>query len=141
MRAHNLDLNAILERVKKESYQDGYNAALQDVGRFINANLGKPLEQISITRPRTARHGRFVEGSLAALVLSKIEAHPNGLFALEIKDWLRSGDSAYAHHPQAYKRVDTALTRLKSHYGAIVKKDDGKWYPVSEFSSSREEAA
>jgi hypothetical protein len=141
MRTHDLDLNAILERVRKESYQDGYNAALQEVGRFINANLGKPLEEISVPRPRTAKHGRFVEGSLAVLILSKIEAHPNGIFALEIKHWLRSGDSAYACHPQADKRVDTVLTRLKSHYGAIVKKDDGKWYPVTEASSSREQAA
>jgi hypothetical protein len=139
MKTHDLDLNAILERVRKESYQDGYNAALQEVGRFVNANLGKPLE--GRPRPRTAKHGRFVDGSLTALVLNKIEAHPGGIFAVEIKDWLRSGDSAYASHPQSDKRVDTALTRLKSHYGAIVKKDDGKWYPVTEDSSSREQAA
>jgi hypothetical protein len=139
MKTHDLDLNAILERVRKESYQDGYNAALREVWRFVNANLGKPLEGTS--RPRTARHGRFVDGSLTALVLNKIEAHPGGVFAVEIKDWLRSGGSAYASHPQSDKRVDTALTRLKSHYGAIVKKDDGKWYPVTEDSSAREQAA
>ena len=141
MKTHDLDLNAILERVRIESYQDGYNAALQEVGRIINAKLGKPLEGTAILWPRTARHGRFVEGSLTALVLSKVNAHPNGIFALEIKDWVRSGDSAYASHPKADKRVDTALTRLKSHYAAIVKKTDGKWYPVTEDPSSQEEAA
>src|SRR5215831_21419196 len=136
MKTHNLDLNAVLERVRIESYQDGYNAALQEVGRLINAKLGKPLEGTPVLRPRTARHGRLVEGSLTALVLGKVEAHPDGIFAVEIKDWLRSGDSAYASHPQSDKRVDTALTRLKSHYGAIVKKADRKWYPVTEESGS-----
>jgi hypothetical protein len=62
------------------------------------------------------------------------------MFALEIKDWLRLGDSAYASHPQVDKRVDTVLTRLKSHYGAIVKKDRGKWYPVAADPSSQEQA-
>jgi hypothetical protein len=94
-----------------------------------------------VLRPRSARHGRFVEGSFTALILGKIEAHPDGIFALEIKDWLRSGNSAYANHRKADKRVDTALTRLKSHYGTIVKKTDGKWYPVTEDSSSQEQAA
>ena len=141
MKTHDLDLNAILERVRKESYQDGYNAALQEVGRFVNATLGKPLEDFSMLRRPLASGRRFLEGSLAALVLNKIEAHPDGIFALEIKDWLRSGHSAYAGHPQADKRVDTVLTRLKSHYGVIVKKDDGKWYPVAAHPSSQEQAA
>jgi hypothetical protein len=141
MRTHDLDLNAILERVRKESYQDGYNAALQEVGRIINTKLGKPLEGTPMLRPRTASHRRLVEGSFTALVLNKVEAHPDGIFALEIKDWLRSGNSAYASHPNADKRVDTALTRLKSHYGAIVKKTDGKWHPVTETSSSQEQTA
>jgi hypothetical protein len=78
-----------------------------------------------------------VEGSLTGLVLNKIEAHPDGIFAVEIKDWLRSANSRYASHPEAAKRVDTALTRLKTHYAVIVKKDDGKWYPVAEGSEAR----
>src|SRR6516162_5047881 len=137
MKTHDLDLNAILERVRIESYQDRYNAALQEVGRIINAKLGKPLEGTPVLRPRTAGQGRLAEGSLTALVLSKVEAHPDGIFALEIKDWLRSGNSAYASHPKADKRVDTALTRLKSHHGSIVKKTDRKWYPVTEGSGSQ----
>src|SRR6516225_2292638 len=141
MKTHDLDLNAILERVRIESYQDGYNAALQEVGRIINAKLGKPLEGTPVLRPRTAGQGRLAEGSLTALVLSKVEAHPDGIFALEIKDWLRSGDSPYANHPQADKRVDTALTRLKSHYGAIVKKDTGKWHAVVEPDAALEKTA
>jgi hypothetical protein len=141
MRTHHVDLNAILERVRKESYQDGYNAALQEVGRIINSKLGNSLDHTPILRPRTARHGRFVEGSFTALVLNKVEAHTDGIFAREIKNWVRSGNSAHADHPQADKRVDTALTRLKSHYGVIVKKTDGKWYPVTENASSEEQAA
>jgi hypothetical protein len=141
MKTHDLDLNAVLARIRKESYQDGYNAALQEVGRFINANLGKPLEGFSLRRRSADKRRRFVEGSVTALVLSKVEAHPDGIFALEIKDWLRSGNSSYASHPDAQKRVDTALTRLKSHYRIIVKKDDGKWYPVTEHSGSIDEPA
>jgi hypothetical protein len=141
MMTHDVDLNAILERVRKESYQAGYNAALQEVGRFINASLGKSLDGISIPLRQAESRPRLVEGSLAALVLNKIEAHPDGIFAVEIKDWVRSGGSRYANHPDAAKRVDTALTRLKSHYGSIIKKDDGKWYPVIENSGLREQAA
>jgi hypothetical protein len=83
----------------------------------------------------------LIEGSLAALVLNKIEAHPDGIFAVEIKDWLRSGDSRYADRMDAGKRVDTTLTRLKTRWGVIAKKDDGKWYAVAEGASGREEAA
>jgi hypothetical protein len=141
MMTHELDLNAIVERVRKESYQAGFNAALQEVARFINASLGNSLDGISIPRWSADRRPRLIEGSLAALVLKKIEAHPDGIFAVEIKDWLRSGSSRYASHPDAAKRVDTALTRLKSYYRSIIKKDDGKWYPVMDDSGSREEAA
>jgi hypothetical protein len=141
MMTHDPDLNAILERARKESYQAGFNAALQEVARFISASLGKSLEGISIPRWSTERRPRLIEGSLTALVLKKIEAHPDGIFAVEIKDWLRSGNSRYASHPDAAKRVDTALTRLKSHYGSIIKKDDGKWYPVIDDSGQSEQAA
>jgi hypothetical protein len=142
MITHDLDLNAILERARKESYQAGYNAALQEVARFINASLGKTLEDIPMPiRPANGRRPRFVEGSLAGLILKKIEAHPDGIYAAEIKDWLRSGSSRYAGHPESGKRVDTALTRLKRHYGLTVKKDDGKWYPVIVDPGSQELAA
>ena len=141
MKTHDIDLNSILAQARKESYQDGYNAALREIGHIINAKLGNSLDRIPALRLRTARHGRFVEGSFTALVLNKVAAHPDGIFAIEIKEWLRSGDSPYADHPKADKRVDTALTRLKSQYGAIVKMSDGKWYPVTEDSSLREKAA
>jgi hypothetical protein len=128
MMTPDIDLNAIVERARRESYQAGYNAALQEVARFLNANLGKSLDGFSIPR-RSADDGpRLREGSLAALVLNKIEAHPDGIFSAEIKGWLRAGNSRYASHPGTAKRVDTALTRLKSHYGVIVKRDNGKWY-------------
>jgi hypothetical protein len=138
---HDLDLNAILGRARKESYQLGYNAALQDVARFINGNLGKTLDQISM--PRGPVHGRrrFAEGSLTLLVLNKIQAHPDGIYSREIKDWLRSGSSRYARNPDAGKRVDTVLTRLKSHYRLILKKDDRKWYAVADGTGDREQAA
>jgi hypothetical protein len=138
---HDPDLNAILERARKESYQAGYNAALQDVLRFANANLGKSVDGISIPRRSEDRRPRLIEGSLAALVLNKIEAHPDGIFAVEIKDWLRAGSSRYADQMEAGKRVDTTLTRLKTRWGVIVKKDDGKWYAAADGVSSREEAA
>jgi Bacteriophage HK97-gp10, putative tail-component len=138
---HDLDLNAILERARKESYQAGYNAALQEVARFINTSLGKSLEGIFLPRRLGDGRPRLVEGSLAAIVLSKIEAHPDGIFAVEIKDWLRSGNSRYAGQAEAAKRVDTTLTRLKSRWGVIVKKDDGKWYRVTPSSGDRSEAA
>ena len=138
MTTHDPDLNAILDRARKESYQAGYNAALQEVPRFLNASLGKAPDGISITRRSANGRPRFVEGSLSGLVLNKIEAHPDGIFAVEIKDWLRCGNSRHASHPEAAKRVDTALTRLKTHYAVIVKKDDGKWYPVAEGSEARE---
>ena len=141
METHDLDLNAILDRARKESFQAGFNAALQEMARFMNASLGKSLEGISIPHRSADRRPRLIEGSLTALVLNKIEAHPDGIFAIEIKDWLRSGSSRYAGHPDAPKRVDTALTRLKSHYRSIIKKDDGKWYRVMEDSGSREETA
>jgi hypothetical protein len=142
MMTPDIDLNAIVERVRKESYQAGYNAGLQEVARFINASLGTSLEGISIPRRAADDRPRLIEGSLAALVLNKIEAHPDGIFAIEIKDWLLSGSSRYASHPDAGKRVDTALTRLKSRYGSIIKKEDGKWYPVViDDSGPREQAA
>jgi hypothetical protein len=142
MVTHDLDLNAIVERARKESYQAGYNAALQEVARFLNASLGKTLENISmLRRPANGRRPRFAEGSLTGLILKKIEAHPDGIYAVGIKDWVRTGSSRYASHPEAGKRVDTALTRLKAHYGLIVKKDDGKWYPVVEDPGSQEQAA
>ena len=78
---------------------------------------------------------------MADLVLHKIEAHPDGIFAAQIKDWLGSGNSKYAGKEEAGKRVDTTLTRLKSRYGVIIKKDDGKWYPVTNGAINREEAA
>jgi len=137
MKTHDLDLNAILERVRKE-VSDGYNAALQEVGRFVTPILESRWKEH--LEPRTARHGRFFDGSLTALVLNKIEAHPGGIFAVEIKDCYVRGLGL--RQPSAVRqRVDTALTRLKSHYGAIVKKDDGKWYPVTEDSSAREQEA
>jgi len=141
MTTHDVDLNAILERARKESYEAGYNAALQEVARFINASLGKSLEGILIPRRAAGGRPRVVEGSLADLVLRKIEAHPDGIFAVEIKDWLQSGNSRYASLAEAGKRVDTALTRLKTHWGAIVKKDDGKWYRVTEDANAQVEAA
>ena len=131
MKTHNLDLNAILEQARKESFQVGYNTALQDVARFINANLGKTAEQISMPSGTVSGRWRFAYGSLTFLVLNKIQAHPDGIYSREIKDWLRSGSSRYADNPDAGKRVDTALTRLKSHYQLIVKKDDRKWYAVA----------
>jgi hypothetical protein len=140
MKTHTIDLNAILERERKEYFQIGYNAALQEVGRFINTNLGKSLAGFSPPGRSLGKRRRLMEGSLTALVLSKIEAHPDGVFALEIKDWLRSGESPYATHPNADKRVDTALTRLKSYYGAIVKKDNGKWYAAAEPAAALEKA-
>src|SRR5260370_20504463 len=85
---HDLDLKRMCEQLCKESYQAGYNAALQEVARFINASLGRTLEIISIRRRREAGRPRLFEGSLAALVLNKIEAHPDGVLAIEIKDWL-----------------------------------------------------
>lgn len=138
---HDLDLNAILAHVRQESYQAGYNAALQDVGRFINANLGKTLDQISIPNALANGRRRFADGSLTLLVFNKIKAHPDGVYSREIKDWLRSGSSRYAHHPDAGKRVDTALTRLKSHYQLIVKKDDRKWYAVPQHATGEDPVA
>jgi hypothetical protein len=120
-----LDLNAIGEQLRKESYQAGYNAALQEVARFINASLGRTLEGITIHRRREAGRPRLFEGSLAALVLNKIEAHPDGVFGIEIKDWLRSGSSRYASQADLGKRVDTALTRLKSRWGSSSRKTVG----------------
>ena len=55
--------------------------------------------------------------------------------------WLRCGSSRYARQADLGKRVDTALTRLKSRWGVVVKKDDGKWYPVTEGSEARSDAA
>jgi hypothetical protein len=138
---HDFDLNAILERARKESYEAGYNAALQEVARFINASLGKSLEAISIALRAAGGRPRVVEGSLSDLVLRKIEAHPDDIFAVEIKDWLQSGNSRYASLAEAGKRVDTTLTRLKTRWGAIVKKDDGKWYRVTAGSEAQGEAA
>jgi hypothetical protein len=131
MMTHDLDLNAIVERARRESYQAGYNAALQEVERFINANLGKSLDAVSILRRAADDRPRLREGSLAALVLNKIEAHADGIYSAEIKAWLRAGNSRYASQRETAKRVDTALTRLKSHYGVIVKRDNGKWYRTS----------
>lgn len=141
MLTHDIDLNAIVDRARRESYQAGYNAALQEVARFLNANLGKSLDGISILRRSADDRPRLREGSLATLVLDKIEAHPDGIFSAEIKDWLRSGSSRYASQPEIAKRVDTALTRLKSHCGAIVKRDNGKWYRTSGTPGFHEQVA
>jgi hypothetical protein len=140
-KTHDLDLNAILEQVRNESLSGwlqcsaarGWAYYKRQTGEFIGPN-----SHASATHCETRA---FVAGSFTALVLNKVAAHPDGIFAMEIKDWLRSGDSAHAAHPEADKRVDTALTRLKSHYGVIVKKIDGKWYPVTENVSSQEQAA
>ena len=83
METRDLDLNAILDQARKESFQAGFNAALQEMARFINARLGKSLEGISIPRRSADRRPRLIEGSLTALVLNKIEAHPDGIFAIE----------------------------------------------------------
>ena len=131
MMTHNIDLNAIVERARRESYQAGYNAALQEVARFLNTNLGKSLDGFSMPGRAADDGPRLREGSLAALVLNKIEAHPDGIYSAEIKAWLQAGNSRYSSHPETPKRVDTALTRLKSHYGVIVKRDSGKWYRTS----------
>jgi hypothetical protein len=141
MKTHALDLNALLDQARKESYQAGYHAALQEVSRFINANLGKMIEGMPSFRGSMDGRARLAEGSLAALVLSKIEAHPDGIHAAEIKEWVRTGSSRYAGHAYLGKRIDTTLTRLKTRWGAIAKKDNGKWYHVAEDSQARAEAA
>jgi hypothetical protein len=79
MKTHTIDLNAILERERKEYFKIGYNAALQDVGRFINTNLGKSPAGFSPPGRSLGKRRRLMEGSLTAFVLGKIEAHPDGL--------------------------------------------------------------
>jgi hypothetical protein len=114
--------NAILDRARKDSNQAGYNAASQEVARFINGSLGKSLDGTSIPSRSADDHPSLKEVSLAALVLNKIETHPDGIFAVEIKDWLQAGNSRYAGQADAGKRVDTTLTRLKSRWGSSSRK-------------------
>jgi hypothetical protein len=109
--------------------------------RFANVHLGNPLEEICMPRSLGGARPELVEGSLADLVLNKIEAHPDGILAAQIKDWVRSGSSKYAGKAEAGKRVDTTLTRLKRRNRVVIKKDDGKWYPVTDGAGDREKAA
>lgn len=146
---HQIDLNTIGERLKKAAYEDGYkngyNAALQNMAEFTNSAIRKKdvngfseiQDPIHVQKKVPASQLKKVNGlsrplkpdSLSHLLLKKIASHKVGISSLDLKDWVRSGKSQYAAHPKLGKRIDTTLTRMKSEWLLIAKKDNGKWYP------------
>jgi hypothetical protein len=149
---HQVDLNTIGERLKKEAheagYKDGYNAAIRDMAEFTNSAFRKKhgsgfsdtpkLIDIRKKVPATQlKNGHGLSrplkpDSLSHLLLEKIASHKAGISGLDLKGWVRAGKSQYARHPNLGKRVDSTLTRMKSEWHLIAKKDDGKWYSRSQ---------
>jgi hypothetical protein len=144
-----IDLNTIGERLKKtayeDGYRDGYSAAIQDMAAFTNSALQKkhgngfsdsanlvPVRKKVLAPQVKNGHGLsrpLKPDSLSHLLLKKIASHKVGISGVDLKGWVRSGKSQYATHPKLGKRIDTTLTRMKTEWHLIAKKDDGRWYP------------
>ncbi len=135
----------VLGELRKEAYEAGYKAALQDMARFpsVSTAATMPNGMASIKPKKTVRtevSRQSVDLSMASaiqpesltdIILPEIKRHPEGLSPLEIKHLVRSGKSQFARHPKLGKRVDTAIGRMKK-ADLIVKRPNGKLYPAME---------
>lgn len=125
-----------LQAIRQKAFDAGYKAALEDLKLFGAVTIqpaSKPAPKRALspsTKPQNAKKNGTSEPSTARsmsdVILALIEARP-GIQNMQIKEAIRQGKSAYAHHPRLGKRVDTNLGRLKT-LGFISKEPGGGWH-------------